>query len=241
MRIVILTLSMLLALGTAAEAQYDFGFLTWDVECVDGGATTIAVRLEIGEDFGGRVHEIRVTRSTVGECDSSFVLESDTVGPLDPGEYEYEYVDPDPVGRMPFSYVVTLHDEHGEDLRVSNFFMISKFIDVASCGDPIIGHGYLVSPENASVFGASRSDYWSPRLHACAGACWPRVPVGNYQDAHVQPYVDSGVPVLLMGEFWCGDIISGCALRVTAVYEIDCQEPSTPAEVQSWGSLKARF
>lgn len=240
MRIALLTLSLLLVSGTAAEAQYDFGSLWWEAECVDGGGASIVAELEIGQDFGGRVYEIRLNRSTVGECNSSVLLESIEGDPLAPGQYQYEFIDPEPVVGSPFSYTLTLHDEVGEDLRVSNFFQMGNFLDVASCGTMLIGHGYIISPENQQPSEAARSDYWSPRLHSCPESCWWKVPIGNYQDPHVQPYVDSGVPVLLMGEFWCGDIISGCALNVTAVYEVEC-EGTTPTETLSWSSLKARF
>jgi hypothetical protein len=240
MRIALLTLLLLLSSGTVVEAQNEYGRIWWDAECTEWGPTMIAVEVTIGESYGGRVHAIQVKRRTNGECGSTIVLETREFEPLQPGDYAYEFIDPEPVGMYPFGYWVNLLDENGDYLQVSSFFEVGTMYDEVSCGTTVIGHGYIWSRDPFGGAGAPRSDQDSPLLEPCPESCWSGYYVGNDEnDPIMEQFLDAGVPVLLVGGIQCTGIY-GCYLVATAAYGVDCQG-TTPSGIRSWGALKSRY
>lgn len=238
MRIAALTLLFLVVFATAAQAQHDYGRIWWDAECSPGEPTTISAEIDIGPEFGGRVHEVRLTRATVGQCGRT-VLESREFDPLEPGEYIYEFVDPEPADHLAFMYWVTLHDENGESLRVSNFFNVWTLVDMVSCGNALLGHGSLRSRNQGVALQGARSDQDSPILVPCPDSCWSGFYIANRDDQFMEALLDTDVPALLFGELTCTGIY-GCYIMIKEAVAHDCLGV-TPSETRSWGSLKARF
>lgn len=240
MRIALVLATLLLLLSSPARAQYDYGSIWWDAECTDGGPTTIAVEIGIGQDFGRRVCEVRVGRRTLGQCGSTKTVVSEVVDPLEPGFYTYEFVDPEPVGGLPFGYYVTLHDETGKDLNVTMYFDVGTTWDVVACGTPLITQGYVRSRTYPGGVGAARSDQTSPIVETCEGRCYSSFYVANAEDDEIMlALLDTDVPALLFGEVSCTGIW-GCYIMITDAIPMECSG-TTPATTLSWGSLKARY
>ena len=234
-----LALGAVLVLAPGTSSGVVFGSLSFDVECQPDGTKLVQADIMI-DDFVGQVEEIRLVRSTIGECDVEETVDSISVDPLPAGSYSYELIDSEPAIGVPFKYRVTLHDAQGEDLRVDHFFSIYRFFDLESCGPTVIGRGVLRSADGVARPAVMRTGSGAPYLDPCVGACWLGLDIAGPVDPTVESYIDTEVPVLLIGEFWVGDIISGAGLVISEVYPQTC-EGSVSEQPASWGALKAKY
>ena len=231
-KLILVAVLVFFLLGSESQAgPEDPGFfsdLELDVICDVTAPTLIQVQMSIGTSWDGRVQGMTVERSVVGTCGPPLRLNTITLGALQVGEHWLQWTDDTAVYGVAYRYRAIGIDADGHDLPYFwPSFEMSSSADFATCGNPVIAHGILTTAIAPGL------------LEVCVGGCWSTFTIDPF-DPLVAQYVDTGIPVRLVGSVNCtlGNV-EGCSITVTQVTEAPCPEVAT--EQGSWGALKARF
>jgi hypothetical protein len=225
----ILILSLLAGL-TVADVPTDppqFSDLELDVICDVAAPTIVTVTMSIALDFDGRISGIAIERGRPGSCAPPVRFDPIEFGTLLAGRHVLQWRDDTAESGLAYRYRAVGIDSQGQDTAFWPSFSMVAPVDYATCGDPVIGHGFLTSAHAPGAF------------EPCPGSCWDPLTV-EAGTALVQPYVDSQIAVDIRGTIDCrlGNV-EGCTVTVSELSERACL--ALPVRPTTWGVLKSRF
>ena len=223
-----LTATLLLLSGTAATAVFSLYITT----TVGGSAVTIDLSFTDPGDapeFAG----FDIQRRSIMQCGSEIIV-NDTVLPRSTGQrITHQIIDDDLTLNTQYEYVVLFIDAARQPLAVCDLWDCEEILFDGSedqtyalyGNQALISHGTLVAYESFA---------WV--LQPCPGTCSFGGLIVTELD--LQPYFDSGEPVLILG-----NIDPECSVEGFLVYATlaSPQECNVAKSRRSWGELKAIY